>query len=791
MTITEGLRVDVAFEENPDSTSPRWYDVTPYVRLASGLSITRGRSDVRRQPSTGSCSLTLDNSDGRFTSGKSGGPYGAWVIPGRKLRVTWRPDAGSGNLLAAEDASFEGGTTGAWVSSYFGAPASVTLANSTTRASHGSRSLRITFPTAAAGCGAQLAVQGLAVGRQYTLQARVYVPAGVPAVSVGNPFSGPSSVTSTVTNAWQTLTATWTPTTTPTYVVVRSTGATTSGQQVWVDSLMIEEGSIASTFTTSSAVVSRFTGHVESWPTEAYPVRAAYSRISAYDRKSALGYADEFRSVVEQSILNDSVFAPVFYYPLLSSSEDTSFGSVSTTPQPSVDLVEGPEETFDATGGTGPPTDGSSSPAFTPEDANNGSHLYGRPFLAGVLNKTLRASLRFDGTSTDERVAVSAADSYGTRTEIGIDGSGYAYAAHWDVWLAEELWRVTSSSRIDDNRTHSVAVRQQYASGTTAVLTVDGVDVDTDTSTRRTWHEVTQLTVGASVVGFARRYWKGTIAHVAGWQNALGADIHAEHHEASTTGYEGERSDERIARYATWAGVATAEQSLQEGYATIGHVDTTGLAPISAMEDIADTEGGALIMCRDGLLKFLSRRHNLTAAPALTVVGNDEDTVTSDASLRDVVNDVTIERAGGGSVRVTDESSILRYRRRFEKQTLRFDTDAQAQLAAENVLALWAHPRAGIDRVTVDVGTLPDGEWADVLEVDFRDKLTVNSLPTTPLPAASFTGWVEGYTENIGVGSWRIEYTLTPMSADGGEFRGWILDDATWSVLGSTTVATY
>jgi hypothetical protein len=34
--------------------------------------------------------MTLDNTDGRFTSGRASSPYSPWVIPGRKLRVQWK-----------------------------------------------------------------------------------------------------------------------------------------------------------------------------------------------------------------------------------------------------------------------------------------------------------------------------------------------------------------------------------------------------------------------------------------------------------------------------------------------------------------------------------------------------------------------------------------------------------------------------------------------------------------------------------------------------------------------------
>lgn len=790
--ITDGLRVDVAFEEDPDATPPAWHDITDYVRLSSGVSITRGRQDPKAQPSTGTCSLVLDNSDGRFTSGKSGGPYGDWVIPGRKLRVTWRPDSGSGNLLTDEDASFEGGTTGNWYFGYFGTPANVTLANSSTRASDGSRSLLVTFPTASAGAGCQLGTD-VVKGRTYTLHARVYVPAGGPAVELADPFGNfPSSSASSTTGAWETLSTTWEATSHVIYIVVRSTAATTSGQQVWLDSFMLEEGPAASTFTTGNAIHNRFTGHVESWPTEAYPVRAAYTRIAAHDRLSALGYADEFRSVPEESILGTGT-APMAYYPLFGESDASAFGSVASTPQGSLRVIEGPGETFDPVGGTGPGTDGSASPKFMPESTSSGTML--RAALTsgvGFLNRTLRCTIRHDGSASREAVAASIMDAYGARVDVGVDSTGHAFAAAYNPWEGAEVWRVTSSVQVDDNRTHSLAVTEAYSGGTTQVtLNLDGDNTDTDTVGGQTDWVAVALGVGGSLDDWTRRYFAGTISHVAAWTGALTESEMSDHHAAMMTGYEGESTDDRIARYASWVGIATGEQNLETGYGTVGHRDTGGVAPVTAMQDVAVTEGGALLIDREGKLAFYNRRHNITADPALTVAGNDDDTVISDASLRNVVNDVTVEVAGGGSVRVADEASIARYRRRAERVTMYADTDSQASSAAYNRIARWATPTPGVDVVTVDVGTLPAVDHTGALALDVGDKLEVTTLPSTALPGSSFVGWVEGYTETIGSGTWRTEFALSPVSATGGDSRPWILADATWSELGATTVPAY
>lgn len=55
-----------------------WIDITSFVQMPDGITITRGRDNEQSDPSPGTMSFTLNNSDGRFTVGKTDGPYGAY-----------------------------------------------------------------------------------------------------------------------------------------------------------------------------------------------------------------------------------------------------------------------------------------------------------------------------------------------------------------------------------------------------------------------------------------------------------------------------------------------------------------------------------------------------------------------------------------------------------------------------------------------------------------------------------------------------------------------------------------
>jgi hypothetical protein len=83
-------KIEVAF--NAGVTTPAasrtWTDVTAYVLLDSGIDITYGRGDWRSTADPNTLRLTLNNSDGRFTAGRTGSPYYPNVRLGRPIRVT-------------------------------------------------------------------------------------------------------------------------------------------------------------------------------------------------------------------------------------------------------------------------------------------------------------------------------------------------------------------------------------------------------------------------------------------------------------------------------------------------------------------------------------------------------------------------------------------------------------------------------------------------------------------------------------------------------------------------------
>lgn len=85
--------VEIAFDSGYGTPADdrTWTDVSDYVELQYGMTIQVGRQDERSEADANQLTLTLDNSDGRFTPGKSSSPYYPNVKLYRPIRVSATP----------------------------------------------------------------------------------------------------------------------------------------------------------------------------------------------------------------------------------------------------------------------------------------------------------------------------------------------------------------------------------------------------------------------------------------------------------------------------------------------------------------------------------------------------------------------------------------------------------------------------------------------------------------------------------------------------------------------------
>jgi hypothetical protein len=91
------VTVEVAFDGGPFSTSYTWTDISDYVE---GFRVRRGRNSELDRIEAGTLSLTLDNSDGRFTPGKQ--KSGGNVLSGYSGQYIWDLNGRANNTIMSQ-----------------------------------------------------------------------------------------------------------------------------------------------------------------------------------------------------------------------------------------------------------------------------------------------------------------------------------------------------------------------------------------------------------------------------------------------------------------------------------------------------------------------------------------------------------------------------------------------------------------------------------------------------------------------------------------------------------------
>lgn len=530
----------------------------------------------------------------------------------------------------------------------------------------------------------------------------------------------------------------------------------------------------------------RFTGYVEEWPTDWPTGGDTYSacQVSAADRFKRLGQTSPMKSIVEQEYLAD---APAAYYTLGEPTGSTTAGDTSRNTSGVLSTTQvgaGGVLTFGAN--TGPGTDALPAPAFTPTNVTNGKYLSGSvttTTIGGATGMWLEA-YALTSTAAQQSVARLSNPTTSTSLTLSTTAAGKASVTNINAAAAADF-TLTSSGSVNDGATHHLAVLQSISAGViTVTLVVDGVSAATTTYAGTATDAYTTITIGGGAAGGA---FTGTIAHAATGSIPPTVARVLSHYQAGMTGFAGERSDQRIARLARYAGIPVAEQSLEVGSSTsIAFIDTTGQSSLQAMQDVAATEGGVLFIDGAGQLVFHARSHRYNALSVFTVTAGDIDPgtrfVTNDALL---VNDVTASRAAGVTVRAMDTASVTDYGTRAISPVLLTTSDNEVIDAAN-----WkAHQSSAINprlpNLAVDLLTSP-ALTAPAVLLGLGSRITCSGLPAQA-PAATVDLFLEGWTENINTNTWALAWNTSPAS----DSSVWQLGSANYSQLGVSTRLAY
>jgi len=735
------------------------YDITQYVELGPGYSITRGRSDELGDVQPTTLGMTLDNTDGRFTLGTTGGGYGT-INTDRRIQIKHTvPGIEDFNLIPAASADFESGV-GSWIAA--GSPLP-TLSSDTAHVWSGAKSLKITWAGSGGFPQGQVTVSGLTIGQTYTFSAYVYVPTGN--ASVIPIFATTVGATMTAKDQWVRVTVTHTATATSHGVGIRGS-APVNLDVCWVDAAMVNAGTLPGDFNTAAQVTTtRCTLYVQDWPTEWPGGSQAYAvaTITAVDRMSRLNRR-VLRSVIEQEILLDtsSPSARAGYYTLGEPAGSTSAADSSGKSSPNlVSTGSGTAVVFG--NATGPGTDSLTAATFAGGKYLRNGLDFGDAFYSATIECFFSVASGNGGNLLDGSPDSSA-------TSLAVDaGTGHV------VWTPTTGSTISTSTSYADSAVHHAAVICDASGSGTAELFVDGVSQG---STSGTIADFDDLRVG--------RDFTGSISHVFILETAtaLSSTRVIAHANAGLNGFNTERSDQRIARYASYANIPTADQTLETGVqVNVPHFDITGMSPTAAMQEVVNSEDGLLFLRGDGKLVFQNRTHRAAQVAAdLTITADamgPNDRFTGD--MQRIVNTATVTRAGGAGGYAENADSIATHEQYPTSMDLKVATDDEATDRASWEANAYPEPLQRLGSLTLDLFSQTVTIQASAQALELSDRIQITGLPNQVSSTADLIA--EGWTETVSISAWGMQFNASPWTPN----AVWVLDDTTYSVLGTTT----
>ncbi|MFD7964098.1 hypothetical protein ACFV5J_25175 [Streptomyces zaomyceticus] len=774
------VTVQFGFGYAPTEPDIAWTDLTGRVKLGGGgeISITRGASDELSETQTGTLTLELANEDGAVTPGNAGSPYYPNVRRNTPIRVISTVAAGK-NL--ATEPGFEV-DDGGWEALAGQAPSSAGV--DTGHVKSGTFAHKITWATTGTGGVLQRTLYGLTIGVSHTASMYVWVPAGDPAVRLdidGTTVGSPSSTT----GSFQRISVTWTTTAAShTLRITTNTTSPASGDAVWMDEWQVEEGSSPTAWSSAGATHHpRFFGMVTSWPMR-WKGLAAELRITASDMLKWPTRRGELGPMLVEEIQGDEA---KLYYPLSEPESSATAGDQSGYARPSMTIQQsGAGGTLEFGAGVGPPSDDLPAPLFTPASASAGKYLRGAvsPLLtsSGNTGNPIPGDQAYEvwfNTGTSGRVIMTWSSGAPVAFDSGIrfhleSGTGklqitefYSFGPTTITVATPNLANSQPHHLVWDEAGHDVWV--------------DGVQYAVATST---WQDRLILTVGANETGGS--LWVGTISHVAAYVRLGGFPAISElveHYAAGMTGHSGEAAWIRMYRL---AGYARIPGVLPFGsFSNVASQGQLGSSPLTHMRDVERTEGGKLVADRaSAWMLFQARTVRYNPVSALTLSYADletEDVEFSDDDQK-LINRVTASRPGGATQRIQDAESIGIYGIYPEQLDVLKLTDQEVIDAATWQVIRYGDPQPEMRQLPVEASTLGTTAYRALLDADISTVMTVIDLPDEAL-SPTVTATVEGYTERISQAQHFLDFHTSRSDTD----SVWVLDDPTYSVLGTTT----
>jgi hypothetical protein len=620
--------------------------------------------------------------------------------------------------------------------------------------------------------------------------------------------------TTAATGSWQRLTVTWTATQ-PVHLVQLATSGTAVAGAVLLDDIQHEVGASASTFaTTGPTIYGVHRGYVERWPSNwNYKGMYGYAQITSVDGFAALA-AYKLHAAYRAAVMATD---PYFYWPLAEPAGATLFSGVGTNAT-SLGIEFGPGgaaptfapgTTFGMAGdpggtgvqvvpdlsnpnfpkatilGIGPRVVGSKTPLALPLRIGTSWAM-----TAAFWVVTTSTTTPNSGVWVTKTVNATAGTRW-TPISVGITTDTFMENLPAGLFFLES----GAVKAVSDGKPHLiVGVITQNSTTTTATKYVDGA-LDSTASTATSGiggmigGQATELYVaGLDFGGGLDSLFPSTLAHVAVWSRALTT---AEITSLWTAGqgYVGENSGARISRYLSSVGYSGAS-AIDTGQSTMGaDVAAEQSILLTDAQAVTTTENGNFWFSGQGTVTFTSRTRRYLTTTAKWTFGEQEtpyqDDIAYDHDPTLVYNDVTVRNAGGASPEAFDVPSQAAFGPRTLPRDVNVQFDTEASDAANWLLSTHKAPRQRIATLTLDPASNPS-IWPVALGIQIGDRITVKRRTAAFTMVADY--FVESIAHKQDPESWTVTLQCSPASFWP---TPWLLDSATYSVLGSTTVLGY
>lgn len=268
------------------------------------------------------------------------------------------------------------------------------------------------------------------------------------------------------------------------------------------------------------------------------------------------------------------------------------------------------------------------------------------------------------------------------------------------------------------------------------------------------------------------------------------------HANAARAPWEGDSTGERVARICADVGIPTDQQDIDTGATTdlSAQLDPVeGKSALDLARKAEETEFGRMFAEGDGTWRFASRR-DLDGTAAVATFGDDGGSeipyaeLVTEFSEADIVRTSTVTRQGGNPQTYTDPAATAADAIFGEPHDgLLYATDGEAYDAAAWVVSQKKAPRLRFRQLTLQ-GERSAAVMAQVATRDISHKVTVRKRPPGGGSPQEKTVVIEGVSHTITTApSWRATYELAPVDTT----HYWILEDAVYGLLGSTTVLAF